>query len=153
MGRRLLRYCSGNARLLRATTLCILHVLTAATAGQARADERRAEQHQTAGSGTRSEEHVAPKVHWLSNDPMPVWNLKSKFSGAQAVFAPRSGEVTLPARVNVSVNEFDAPGARSPPPPAQVGPVEVHTSTVWNGGKLVGGSVRAINVSPLPPQV
>jgi len=91
-----------------------------------------------AGSGTRTVVHDVPKVHWLSKEPMPVCHLKSKFSGAPTVLAPRSMELTLPAKTSDSVKfPVVAPGARSPPPPpAQFGPVERHKSTVWNDGKF-----------------
>src|SRR5207248_1267083 len=91
-----------------------------------------------AGSGTLVLPQVPPNVHWLSKEPISVCHLKSKSSGDPTEFAPRSIEVALSVlRVSVSVNVLVAPGARSPPPPpAQVGPVEAQTSTVWKLGKF-----------------
>ena len=100
-----------------------------------------------AGSGASTTvPQLLPNVHWLSNEPIPVCHLKSKFSGAPIVSAPRSiDEVPAGSPFKVSVNVLVAPGARSPPPPpAQVGPVEVHTSTVIKLGKLDSRNVSKI---------
>jgi hypothetical protein len=72
--------------------------------------------------------------------------LKSKSSGEPAALAPRSIEVALSVpSTSDNVKVLDAPGARSPPPPpAQVGPVEAHTSTVWKLGKVESRKVVKI---------
>ena len=70
-----------------------------------------------AGSGVSTTvPQLPPKVHWLSNEPIPVCHLKSKFSGASIVSAPRSmDEVPAGNPFKVRVNVLVTPGARSPP--------------------------------------